>query len=264
MKQTCLILCFLSHILVANCQLDASTGVAFRSANGLKGSEFNFWYFRLDVKKNHWIWNNEISFCKHQAYESSSYSYYSSGGGSSATFYSSTSYNSFIRYTPLVIREGVDYSFDGQSLLFKKGTASLRFGAFLQLDIPLEAEEYGQICISVAGNNSNINHVFVETQRDTSYNFTSATPRMPYVAIGLKCSRHIYFQHFFIGWQVGIGGYYKSRFQSTFPKESAYYANNNLERQQQIYIKPFAEFSFGIGYRFHTKKEKGIEPSVGE
>lgn len=263
MKQACLIFCFLSYILPSQCQLDASSGIAFRTITSVKSNAAEFLFFRIDVKKKQWIWNNEISFCKHIAVQSSTGSYYSSGGGSSATFYSSTSYGSYIRYTPLAIREGVDYSFDGQSLLFKKGVASLRFGAFLQLDVPLEAEEYEKRCITVAGNNSNPNHVFVETQRDTSYNFTSATPRLPYVAFGLKIARQIYFRHFFVGWQVAAGAHYKSRFVSTFPKESSFYANSNLENSRRIYFKPFAEITFGIGYRFPSKKNAAETSVVG-
>ncbi|MDH4472785.1 MAG: hypothetical protein QE487_09255 [Fluviicola sp.] len=263
MKQACLIFCFLSYILPAQCQLDASSGIAFRTPKGFEMSSINFMFFRLDIKKKNWVWNNEISFCKHQTYESYSYSGYSTGGGSSAYYSTLTRYHSYIRYTPLVIREGVDYSFDGANLFSKKGTASLRLGAFLQVDIPLEAEEYDKNCVKTSGNNSNPNHEYVVSAIDTTHDFTSAKPRIPYVALGLKLSRQIYFQHFFFSCQVGTGVYYKSRFRSTFQKESMLYDNQNLERQKLIYFKSFAEITFGIGYRFPSKK-KAVEPSVVE
>ena len=217
-------------------QFDFSSGVSWRASNESYDFSPLYYFIKLDVPKKGWVWNNELSFSKSKIIESSSNVSHQYGGGSGAAFSSYTSFNSKLRYTPLVLREGFDLSFDRKCLLFIKASASMR-------DIALEAKEYDNYLISVEGNNSNVNHQYVETKRDTIFDFNSIKTVSPYFLLGLKCSRHIYYKRFFFSWQLGAGVFLGTRFHSNFDSKSFLYDAHSIVDQNELPLKPFLEMA---------------------
>jgi len=205
-----------------------------------------YYFAKVNYQRKHIVWNGFVSFFNEKKAEFHATTWDESGGGSSASYYSSTHYRSILHFSYLAVRFGGDYAFEGKSLLFKKLDASLRFGFFLQLDMPLTFSESNHSKYIYASNNSNADHVFVTTKDETIYeSFQSITAKKLVPSLGFNVSKQFTFvHHFFIELHTSAGLHYGSRFVTSF-------INNNLPEEHRVYY--FLEAGLGIGYTFSTK-----------
>ena len=259
MKTTLLILvtilpaCFYGQLSLSLGEIGRSENNSTALTNVVSGSKHLldaqlYYVGKVNYQRKHLVWNGVLSFFKEKTAEFGAYTTYQSGGGSSPSYSSNVHYHSILHFSYLAVRLGGDYAFDGKSLLFKKVDASLRFGFFLQLDIPVTFWESNHSKYIHESNNNNAQHVFVTTKDETIYeSFQSVTDKRMVPSLGFTVAKQFTIaKHFFVQLHTSTGFHYQTRFATSF-------INSNLRSNKIFY---FLEAGLGIGYTFPVKSKK--------